>query len=365
MPGGGAGSTAAPVKEASGGRQRPTIGDVARTAQVSESSVSNYFNGKGRMAEATRQRIAAAAAALHFTPSALVQAIRRRRTGILGVLIFGVGQLDEAGSPSLTPALLRGIHDGAAAAANDLLLYTGWPQRDRGDLGIRFLDGHIDGLLWCSPEMTDPTFERVTSAGLPVVGLLTRHVPPGVGYVNADNLGAMAMLVSHLTARGHRRIAYMGPGSPSNLADRYDGYRQALAAQGLAWDPALQVEGWGIACGPDECARVLDAWLALPSPPTAILCWVDYLAAHFADALQARGLRVPEDMALAGFDDTPIAGHVAGGLTSVRQPFRRIGQLAAEGLLAMLAGEPADTCRLTLPTELIVRASTGVDRGSL
>jgi len=340
-------------------KRRPTIGDVARRAGVSTSTVSNFLNQKGRMAEETRQRVQAAMEALHFTPSALVQAIRHRRSNILGVLIFGLGSLDENTGPALTPPLLSGIHDGAAAAGNDLLLYTGWPHRARGDLGLRFLDGHIDGLLWVAPAADDPALERAVAAGLPVVALLTRHVPAGVGYVNADNIEAMRMVISHLVERGHRRIAFIGPERFSNFLDRQEGYRQALDALGLPWDPALQAAHDWKRQEPQECARVLDSWLALPSPPTAIACATDHLAARFAEAIQARGLRVPEDMALTGFDDTPSAAHVAGGLTTVRQPLRQMGRTAAESVLALVEGKPADSCRLTVATELVVRASTG------
>ncbi len=347
-------------------KRRPTIEDVARQAGVSTTSVSNYLNGKGRMAEQTRRRIQAAMEALYFTPNALVRAIRSRHTNILGVVLYGLGHLDEREGPALTAPLLRGIHDAADAADNDLLLYTGWPKRDRGDLGERFLGGHIDGLIWVNPGMAgpDPTaqhpvLERVTAAGLPVLALLTRHVPAGVGYVNADNLGAMQTLVAHLAARGHRRIAFVGPGRLSNALDRHEGYRHGLEAQGLAWDPALQVMVERRVPGAQDCARVLESWLVLPSPPSAVMCASDLLAAAFAASIQERG-RIPDDIALSGFDDMPIAEHIAGGLT-VRQPFRQMGMLAAEGLLALVEGEEEDAWRLSVPAELIVRASTGGD----
>ncbi|BDI32414.1 hypothetical protein CCAX7_44650 [Capsulimonas corticalis] len=339
-------------------KRRPTIHDVAARAGVSVSSISNYINQRGRMTEATRQRIHAAVEELNFTPSALTQAIRKRRTNILGVLAFGMHGLDETDGSSLAPALLRGFYDGADDAGNDLLLYTQGPDCERGERGLRFLDGHIDGLLWVSPNLHEPSLERVVAAGLPVVALLARRVAEGAGYVDGDNRGAMRMLVAHLAERGHRRIAYTGPERYSDLVDRHEGYQTALAEHGLPWDAALQVR-----IGKKELeetyGQILDGWLALPDPPTAIMCWDDQPAALFADALQARGLRVPEDMALTGFDDTPIASRVAGGLTTVRQPFRQMGRQAVESLLALVRGDSMEIPRQILPMELVVRASTG------
>lgn len=347
------------------GKPRPTIHDVAQYANVSPSSVSNYLNQKGRMAESTRRRIQAAMQELHFTPSALVRAIKQRRTGILGVMLRSLDSLNETEGPAsfLVPALLRGINDGADAANNDLLLYTGG-QRCRDDLEARFLGGHIDGLIWMTPEKESPLLERVVAAGLPVVALLTHEVPEGVHYVAADNQNGMRQLVRHLADQGHRRIAYVGPEWSTDFRDRHAGYHQAMIDLGLPWDQSLQVvierERRGFT--PDDARLILTTWLSLPNPPTAILCANDHQAAKLAEAIRTLGLRIPEDLALAGFDDMPIAEHVAGGLTTIHQPFRRMGQLAATYLLALIDGKPTETYGCVLSTELVVRTSTNFIR---
>ena len=342
------------------GKQRPTIHDVAQKASVSTSCVSNYLNEKGRMAESTRQRIQAAMQELHFTPSALVRAIKQRRTNILGVMLPSLDRLDETEGPSafLTPALLRGINDGADAASNDLLLYTGGKRRSKDDLESRFLGGHIDGLIWMTPGKRTPLLERVVAAGLPVVALMTHEVPEGVSYVMADNLGGMRQLVEHLAEQGHQRIAYVGPDWSTDFRDRHEGYRQAMLARNLPLEQSLQVVTERHDFYQEGSLRILASWLALASPPTAILCGNDHMAAQFVETIRTLGLRIPEDMAIAGFDDMPIAEHVAGGLTTIHQPFRRMGQLATENLLALVAGKPTDTKGSVLPTELVVRAST-------
>jgi LacI family transcriptional regulator len=341
------------------GKRRPTISDVARRAGVSTSTISNFLNAKGRMSEATRNRIQAAMEEMHFTPSALVRAIRQHRTHILGVLIFGMGCLDENVSASLVPPLLASIYEAADAAGQDILLYTGWPDRPERNSGLDFLNGHIDGLLYVAPELHTPALERVALAGLPVVTLLARHVPAGVGYVNADNITAMHSLVAHLAELGHRRIAYIAPACSSNFLDRLEGYRQGLERAGLAREEGLErivrSELWWSAEG---YLTELDALLALPAPPTAVIVPEDSWAECVGKAIRARGLRIPQDIALAGFNDTPDAERICGGLTTIRQPFRLIGRTAVERLLALIEGAPVDACRVTVPTELIVRAST-------
>ena len=329
--------------------------------------MSNYLNEKGYLSEETRQRVAAAVEALHFTPNALVRAIRHRRTRILGVLLFGVDNLDANVGVSLAPPLLSGINAAAHAAEFNVLLYPGWVYSPHRHPGLPFLDGHIDGLLWVAPEMHEPILERVAAAHLPVVALLTRHVPDGVGYVNADNGGAIHDVVQHLIEMGHRRIAYVGPASNSNFIDRWTGFQQALAAANLPLDAALQrpdmldlpLNGWW---DDNVYGPILDGFLALPERPTAIVLPDDGLAAHMIEQIEARGLSVPNDIAVVGFNDIPDARFIGGGLTTVVQPFRRIGEVAVERLLALIDGAPLDDCRVTVPTHLAIRATTDAGR---
>lgn len=348
-----------PAEATSSGKRRATISDVAECAGVSIATISNFLNNKGRMSQETRTRIQAAMDQLHFTPSALVRAIRQRQTRILGVLIFTVGGLDENVGGSITIPILAGINRAADAAEYDILLHTGWPHRPQRYPGVKFLDGHIDGLLWVAPDADEPVLERLATAGFPVIALLTRHVPDNIGYVNADNIEAMHTLIAHLTALGHRRIAYVGPAHNSNFLDRRTGYRQALAAAGLSWDTRLEVtlsetRAWA----QEAYTPILDNLLRLPAPPTAIVLPDDGPAELMINAIKTRGLRVPEDIAVTGFNDIPDAQRIGNGLTTIHQPFRQMGQVAAERLIALIEGATVEECRLTLPTQLIVRAST-------
>ncbi|MEO7715647.1 MAG: substrate-binding domain-containing protein [Capsulimonas sp.] len=354
------------AKDAFAGRERVTISDVARLANVSVTTISNHLNGRGHMREDTRRQVEAAIERLHFSPNALIRAIRKRRTRIIGVLLFGVNNLAENMGESITPGLLAGMHIAADRAEYDILLYTGWPQRPKRSSGLDFLNGSADGLIWVAPSMSEPVLERIASAGLPVISLLSRHVPDPVGCVNLDNFGAMRELVRHLVELGHRRIAYAGPVHASNYLDRRDGYREALAAHGLAWDPELEF----VHAEPSWEERVslpaleliylptLERWSKHPDPPTAVFAADFTLAAGVISAVRRLGRRVPEDISVCGFDDSPVARSIAGGLTTIRQPYRRMGELAVEGLIALIEAPSISQRHIMAPGSLVLGATT-------
>ena len=169
---------------------------------------------------------------------------------------------------------------------------------------------------------------------MPVVAILSRHVPAGLGYVNADNIDGMRRLVTHLVSEGHKRIAYAGPVHASNFIDRFDGYRQGLKDAGILFDVALTATDSALRHSTESYAHALDGWLVLPKPPTAIIAANDEWAGFIALAAQARGLRIPQDLALAGFDDLPFAQTLCGGLTTVHQPFKEMGKQARSAAVA-------------------------------
>jgi LacI family transcriptional regulator len=343
--------------------KRLTIVDVAEYAGVSTSTVSNFLNDKGRMGTETRARIQAAVEELSFTPNSLIRAIRQRRTHIIGVVAFGLHDLDKEMNVSVSLPILSGINHGADEHGYNVLLYTGWPHRRRSMSGLDFLDGHIDGLIWVSPVLHTPLLKAVAKAGLPTVALLSRVVPDGVGYAVSDNIGGAKKLVAHLASLGHLKIAYIGPTDASDFQDRRAGYREGLKDCDLEWDPAMEAanerisKNW-VTGDMTAFAEALDGWLSLVERPTAIMVASDAFAAWVIEAIRGRGFRVPEDVAVTGFDDLPAASYLCGGLTTVRQSFREIGRGGIGALARLIEGSPVESCRLTLATELVVRAST-------
>jgi LacI family transcriptional regulator len=334
---------------------------VARHAGVSPATVSNLLNGKGRLGDETRGRIRAAMEELHFTPNGLIRALQQRRTNVIGLLVGGFRALLSENADPVTAPVLAGVYDAADLAQQDILLYTGWPDRPERSSGHDFLDGRVDGLIWVAPPVGSSGMEKLARAGLPVVAALTRRVPENVGYVDTENVDGGRQVTAHLITQGHTRIAVAAPTHASNFLDRLEGYRAALTAAGIPYEPVLAATDPALADHPDDprtYARILDRWMALPHPPTAVFASTDRWAARLAEAAQARGLSIPGDLALAGFDDTVAARTLCGGLTSVSQPFMDIGRMAVEQLLRTVGAAPAAACRVALPVTLTVRAST-------
>ena len=352
------------VRQSPPAKHRATIVDVAERAGVSVATISNFLNDKGRMSDATRVRIRTAMADLRFTPNSLVKAIRQRRTHILGVVTYGLFDLANVRNQTFVADMLSGINMGADSRGYNILLYTGWPDRMKSTAGLDFLDGHIDGLIWVGPRSHEPTLEFVAEAGLPLMTLLSRQDINGAGFVDADNIGGIMQVMAHLTELGHRRIAYAGAIDAEDFLDRLEGYRAGLRAAGLPLDPALIAandaisQNWYPAGRTADYEAALDRWLALPDPPTAIVLSTDGWALWMAGAIEKRGLRVPEDIAITGFDNATQVTPQQIGLTSVAQNFHEIGRLGAIGLADLIDGIPVERCRTILPAELVVREST-------
>jgi len=338
-------------------RTRNTIADVARHAGVSTSTVSNYLNDKGRMSLETRHRIDDAMKALYFTPNALVRSIRNRRTHTIGLVSYGITDLENV-DYSIVPPVLSAINEAADQAGYDVLLYTGWPRKRRSRTGSDFLNGQIDGLIWMSPQPQDSQLRFAAAGGLPVIAMLARRVPNGVGYVVCDNIAASRDIVHHLVGLGHKRIAFLGSTDTSDYLDRAAGYREGLAAAGIPHNPELESTAGYLQWSSESVETVIADWLRMSDRPTAIVAISDGLAAQAIETIRRSGLRVPEDIAVTGFDDIPAAAGMQGGITTVHQPFREIGKLAVERLDAMINGAPLAQCRITLPMKLVIRSST-------
>jgi DNA-binding LacI/PurR family transcriptional regulator len=285
---------------------------------------------------------------------------RQQRTHILGLVTFGLCDMDMGRSPA--PSILAGIHSEADRLDYKTLVYTSrhGPSKESHH---RFLDGHIDGLIWVGPFDKEPLLRTVAKAGVPVMVLLGRSVSEGVGYIAVDNVGGIVQVVKHLASLGHERIAFVSTIFGLDFLERFEGYRQGLKAVGLPWDPAIVVANEAISqnhigANTKDVEKALDGWLALPTPPTAIVLTSDAWAEWMTRAVQSRGLRVPDDIAVTGFDDVLLAATIAGGLTTVHLNFRALGEIGVERLHALINGEPVENCRIVLPVTLVVRAST-------
>jgi DNA-binding LacI/PurR family transcriptional regulator len=329
--------------------ERATIDDVARRAGVSTATVSRVLNGSGKVAESTFLRVQEAMEALNYHPNTQARGLATRRTHTLGLTLdeFSGGYLQH---------LLRGIHNAANAHGYDLLLHA-TPPRTHTRVG-----GHnTDGLIIVADNLSDRELIDFHIAHFPVV-LLHRSSPPGLNIpcVTVENKAGARALIDHLIERcGARRIAYLrGPKGHEDSYWREIGYRESLAAHGLPFVPALIWEG-----GFDlEHARAaIRRWLTEASGGPgvdAIFAGDDDSAIGVILALTEAGFRVPEDVAVVGFDDIDLAQYFRPPLTTVRAPIEAAGAEAVRQLVKLINTGDADPLTL-LPTQLVVRDSCG------
>jgi DNA-binding LacI/PurR family transcriptional regulator len=329
----------------------PTIQDVAREAGVGLGTASRALGTSRSVAPATRARVRAAADRLGFRPSPVARALSRGRTQTLEVVV-----------PLLWPTfyveVLRGVEQALASSDYALLIRTIERRADRRRLlrDPHLLRGRADGALLVSSQPTRALVRRVAEARVPLVLVDATHARlPGV---DVDHAAAAAAAVRHLIGLGHRRIALVDhpedPFAPVYPGARHRGYRAALAGAGLP--PRAQYEhvtDWSPAGG----ARAWRVLAALPEPPTAVFAGSDTQALGVLEAARQLGWRVPEQLAVVGYNDIEVATYV--GLTTVRIPMRELGRRGVELLLAAIEQPATSPTHICLAGELVVRQTSG------
>jgi LacI family transcriptional regulator len=339
-----------------------TLEHIARLANVSRSTVSRVVNDEPNVRPELREQIWQVIRETGYQPHAAARSLVTRRTRIVGVIIPEA--LTKLFTDPFFPRLLYGITETCNTRHYylNLALCNGPAEQD--EMYRRVLgSGHLDGVIVASAHVSDPLFPKLFGNGVPFV-LAGRHPDERVNYVDVDNVGGARMAVEHLIRLGHSRIATItGPLTMTSGEDRLVGYRQALEAQRLAVDEQLVVEGDYTEGGGAMAMRRL-----LAASPTAVFVASDVMAIGALKALREAGKRVPQDVALVGFDDVTIATAVEPPLTTVRQPIGRLGSMAADLLLDLLEMPPDSTeqapstgrvARIVLPTTLVVRDSCG------
>lgn len=348
-------------------KSRPTITDVARDSGVSIATVSYVINSGPRKVDAeTKARVEASIGRLRYFPNSIARAMVSKRLNCIGV-VFPHPHPSVFTVPYFV-TIMDGIVREAAGRRQNVMLYTGLEWNGNDSLPA-FMDRRVDGMLLIA-MLTDSTIvPSLAEAGLRFVQIngaapdaATGAVSEAaVSNVDVDNAGAARGVVAHLAGLGHRRIALLGgqPNSPSTRPRR-DGYLAAMRELGLPLDPEIVLEGlYDRDWGREGMARLL---ASSGGAPTAVFAGGDGIAEGVYDVCREAGVRIPEDLSVVGFDDTPAAAHLDPPLTSVRQPLARMGSLAAAALLDQLdagpSGGPAPMPQIVLPAELIVRAST-------
>lgn len=322
-----------------------TIKDVAREARVSVATVSRALNGQHNVAQAVRERVQSVAQRLRYTPHHAARSLSSRRTRTIGVVLPEVyGEFFSE--------LMQGIDQVAREHALHLLVssYHGDP-REQGD-ALRAMRGRVDGLLVMSPYDDVDGHLADALAILPDAVMIGSRAVAAGRRVGIDNhAGAMAM-TRHLAACGHRRIAFIaGPDDNFDARERLRGFRDAMAMHLPGIEPAVLPGDFREASG----ARAVQRLLAEPDLPDAVFAANDMMALGCLSAFSAAGKTVPGDVAVAGFDDIPLARYVPPGLTTIRVD---IAALGADAMRRLLDADAGESDRLRVP-QLVVRASCG------
>ena len=330
---------------------RVTIREVARAAGVSVATVSRVLNESGPVAGDTRDRIRRVAGEMRYIPNGAARSLSMRRTGTLGVLLPDLyGEFFSE--------VIRGLDQAAQRARFQLLLSSSHNSRHDIEAALQAMRGRVDGLVVMSPHIDVAVLAANLPESLPAVMLNTAQATEAFDTLGVDNFGGARAMVAHLAGHGHRRIAIVrGPEPNHDAQERLRGYRAALAGAGIAPDPALEAEGDFTEDGGYGAVRRL---LALDAPPTAIFAANDSTAIGAMSALRDAGISIPRGVAVAGFDDIPIARYVTPALSSVRVSISDLGARAMEQLVRAVEQENRHLrTHQTLATALVIRDSCG------
>lgn len=305
------------------------IEDVAREAGVSTATVSRVLSGKPYVSDALRLKVLNAVQELNYRPSRVARSLRVQRSSIIGLIISDIQ------NPFFT-SVVRAVEDVAQQKGFSVILCNSDESIEKEQAYIDLmLDEHVSGLI-VSPTATDnDIYRRLVEAAVPVVAIDRRVVDTPIDTVVGDNVQAAYEIVSHLIENGYRRIgAVLGVPDASTGAERYSGYVQALTSHGIATDPALVRTGMPRSnIGYDLTLGLLQS----ENPPDAIFTGNNLLTIGALRAIDELGLRIPDDVALAAFDEMEWMFLVKPALTVVAQPTYAMGKRAAELLLQRIA----------------------------
>jgi LacI family transcriptional regulator len=333
-----------------------TLEKIATLAGVSRSTVSRVVNDHAAVRPEVRERVQQVIRETGYQPHAAARSLVTRRSRIIGVIIP-----ESVATLFIDPffaLFLGGVTEACNTHRYHLMLSLfSSPSGQDGMYGQVLGGRYLDGAIVASYRLSDRLIPSLLQAKVPFV-VAGRHPNPMVNYVDVDNIGGSRMAVEHLIRLGRRRIGTIaGPVDMPAGQDRLQGYKLALEAHRLPFDPVLVQHG-----DYTEASGMMAMQRLLPAAPTAVFCANDSMALGALRVLRRAGKQVPGDVALVGFDDLPLASAVEPALTTVRQPIARMGAMTVElliGLLESPEGVVSQPPRVILPTELVVRDSCG------
>ncbi|MDZ7344019.1 MAG: LacI family transcriptional regulator [candidate division KSB1 bacterium] len=330
---------------------RVTIREVARKAGVSTATVSRVFNDVDRVDEKTRRRVQRVAKRLRYTPNAVGRSLSTKRTDAIGLLLPDI-------HGEFFSEVIRGADQAAQQNRYHLLVSSSHNHREEIEAALKVMSGRVDGLVIMSPHLDAQALKTNLPRNLPVVLLNCFVDDVSFDSLNIDNFGGACAVVKHLIQHGHQSIAII-KGTEGNLDadERLRGYRHALREAGLTPAETLEFSGrFSEASGYEATKKILTLW----PRPTAIFASNDSMAIGALSALREIGADIPAEMALAGFDDIPIARFLSPSLTSVRVSISNLGAQAIQKLVHAIREKKRHVNQhLIVPTSLALRESCG------
>ena len=337
--------------------RRVTSQDVARYAGVSRTTVSLVLNNvDAQISVDTRQRVLEAAKQLNYHPNASARRLVQGRTRVIGFVEHHSPY--QSFADAFMAEVLRGLHAVARQENYHVIFEPSSDDDNARDHCIQLVqERHVDGIVYSGPRFNDLALERLAESNFPVV---LQGYLPGCPFpsVDIDNLASAKLATDHLIALGHTQIAMItnGPLMYTAATDRLAGFKSAMQQAGLAVN-----ENW-IRIGsftPESGYRAMGSMLQDQIKPSAVFIASDVVAIGAMEAIHQCGLRIPEDIALVGFDDIPWAAYLNPPLTTIRVPAHALGWSAGHLLIQTLDDESLDLDHVVLDTELIVRRSCG------
>ncbi len=339
-----------PVSTLGAREQAPTIAEIARDSGVSAMTVSRVLNGRPDVAPATRARVQKVVAERGYLRNRAAAALRKGRSGLIDLVVVS---LDSA----YHLEIIRGVEEHIEPTGFRMAVSAthGRAQGERQWVS-KVIDGSTDGAILVLADGHAVHLERLRRRGIPFVVVDHRgELGADVPSVGASNWAGGRAATEYLLGLGHRRIGIIsGPPTLGCSRERLSGYQAALQDAGAPFDPLLCREGnFLYEAGYRETCALLD----IPEPPTAIFAGNDMHAVGALNALRVRGIAVPREMSIVGFDNVEISTLVHPALTTVHQPLAQMGAFAATMLIRLIEGGALSSNRVELATELIVRQS--------
>lgn len=333
-----------------------TLEDIGRLAGVSRSTVSRVINHQASVSPAVRTRVEEVIQRTGYTPNVAARSLVSGRSGVIGLVI--PSRVHALFEDPYFPRLIQGVSAASNREGTTLSLFLFQSEEEEEELYPRVVtSGYVDGLIITATRMADPLLARMAGSEIPIV-MIGRPDAEGISYVDADNRGGAIRAATHLCNLGYERIGLIGaPVSTTAGLDRLNGFVEGLAFCGKALHPDLRVDGDFSEASGYRAMRSLIA-----QRPDAIFAASDTMALGAMRALREEGLRIPDDVALVGFDGLPASEHSVPALTTVRQPVTETGARAVHHLNALIAGSETAPVVEIMPVELLVRESCGADR---